>query len=79
MFQAQFTVRGLTYADLDFKMTQAVNGFLSGSPEGTTATLDTVGMATRVDDQPAGFDPNTQKVISLPVYELTNRYNVGVA
>ena len=72
--QVQFTVQGVTFADIDFKMNQVVAGFMAGAPAGITASLDTIGVATKVSDQPAGFSDG--KVLTLPVYEVTNRYNI---
>ena len=55
MMEFTIEVDGTTYADLDFKTSQAVSSFMTGAPEGYTAEVVNIGQAVKVDDVPAGW------------------------
>lgn len=73
------TVRGTSYADLQFKTNQAVASFMAGAPEGSTAVVIDIGQAVKVDDVPSGWDSALNKITTAPLFELTSRWNVVAA
>ena len=76
MMEFTIEVDGTTYADLDFKTSQAVSSFMTGAPEGYTAEVVNIGQAVKVDDVPAGWDSASGKVITLPLFHRTSRWQV---
>lgn len=71
MMQVRLTVTGPTFAALQQAMDAAVASFLTGAPQGTTATLSQINPAEKVADAPAGWDPSSGTVLTLPEYTMT--------
>ena len=75
MMQIRLTVEGPTFTALQQAMDTAVASFLTGAPQGTTATLTQINPAEKVDDTPAGWDAG--KVLTLPKYRVTYVWDVA--